>query len=69
MANDDYFRGAPKLGGVEVRYIADNTARELGMQAGELDVANGLPEAQFVERTNQSGPSLPMCSALVKPSG
>jgi peptide/nickel transport system substrate-binding protein len=54
VANDDYFRGAPKLGGVEVRYIADNTARELGMQAGELDVSNGLPEAQFVERTNQS---------------
>lgn len=55
VANDDYFRGAPKLGGVEVRYIADNTARELGIQSGELDVANGLPEAQFVERMNQSG--------------
>jgi len=53
VANDDYFRGAPKLGGVEVRYIADNTARELGLQAGELHVANGLPEAQFVERMNQ----------------
>ncbi len=53
VANDDYFRGAPKLGGVEVRYIADNTARELGMQSGELDVANGLPEAQFVDRINQ----------------
>lgn len=55
VANDDYFRGAPKLGGVEVRYIADNTARELGLQAGELDVANGLGEAQFVDRINQSG--------------
>lgn len=55
VANDDYFRGAPKLGGVEVRYIADNTARELGLQSGEIDVANGLPEAQFVERINQSG--------------
>jgi peptide/nickel transport system substrate-binding protein len=55
VANDDYFRGAPKLGGVEVRYIADNTARELGLQAGELHVANGLPEAQFVERINQEG--------------
>ncbi len=53
VANDDYFRGAPKLGGVEVRYIADNTARELGVQAGELHVANGLPEAQFVDRMNQ----------------
>ena len=26
IANDDYFRGAPKLGGVEIRYIADATA-------------------------------------------
>ena len=26
-ANDDYFRGAPKLGGVEVRYIADPPPR------------------------------------------
>jgi peptide/nickel transport system substrate-binding protein len=55
VANDDYFRGAPKLGGVEVRYIADNTARELGLQSGELHVANGLPEAQFVDRINQEG--------------
>jgi peptide/nickel transport system substrate-binding protein len=55
VANDDYFRGAPKLAGVEVRYIADNTARELGLQSGELHVANGLPEAQFVDRINQEG--------------
>jgi peptide/nickel transport system substrate-binding protein len=54
VANDDYFRGAPKLGGVEVRYIADNTARELGLQAGELHVINGLPEAMFVDRMNQT---------------
>jgi peptide/nickel transport system substrate-binding protein len=54
-ANDQYFRGAPKLGGVEVRYIADNTARELGLQSGELHVINGLPEAQFVDRINQTG--------------
>jgi peptide/nickel transport system substrate-binding protein len=53
VANDDYFRGAPKLGGVEIRYIADNTARELGLQAGELHVINGLPEAQFMDRMNQ----------------
>src|SRR6478735_10670537 len=53
VANDNYFRGAPKLGGVEVRYIADNTARELGLQSDELDVANGLPEAQWVDRINQ----------------
>lgn len=54
VANDDYFRGAPKLGGVEVRYIADNTARELGLLAGEVHVISGLPEAQFIERMNQT---------------
>ncbi|HWV36807.1 MAG TPA: ABC transporter substrate-binding protein [Thermomicrobiales bacterium] len=51
-ANDDFYRGAPKLGGVEVRFIADTTARELALQAGELDVINGLPEAQWVDRIN-----------------
>jgi len=51
-ANDDYFRGAPKLGGVEVRYMADPSTRELGLQAGELDVAAGINEAQWVDRIN-----------------
>ncbi|MBA2598779.1 MAG: polyamine ABC transporter substrate-binding protein [Chloroflexia bacterium] len=55
VANDDYFRGAPKLGGVEVRYMPDTSSRELGLQAGELDVAAGLNEAQWVERINAEG--------------
>jgi len=54
-ANDDYFRGAPKLGGVEVRYMADPNTRELGLQAGELDVAAGVNEAQWVDRINAEG--------------
>lgn len=52
-ANDDYFRGAPQLGGVVVRFIADNTSRELALQSGDVHVASGLPEAQWVERINQ----------------
>ncbi len=54
-ANDDYFRGAPKLGGVEVRYMPDPSSRELGLQSGELDAASGLSEAQWVERINAEG--------------
>lgn len=54
-ANDDYFRGAPKLGGVEVRYMADPSSRELGLQSGELDLAAGVNEAQWVERINAEG--------------
>jgi peptide/nickel transport system substrate-binding protein len=54
-ANDDYFRGAPKLGGVEVRYMPDPSSRELGLQSGELDLAAGINEAPWVERINAEG--------------
>lgn len=53
-ANPDFYRGAPKLGGVEVRFIADSTSRELGLQSGDLDVISGLPEAQWVDSMNQN---------------
>ncbi|HWV23731.1 MAG TPA: ABC transporter substrate-binding protein [Thermomicrobiales bacterium] len=49
----DFFRGAPQLDGVEVRFIADTTSRELALQSGDVDVVNGLPEAQWVDRMNQ----------------
>ena len=52
-ANDEFFRGAPELGGVEVRFIADATSRELALQAGDLDLIYGLPEAQWVDRIDQ----------------
>ncbi|MDQ3410761.1 MAG: ABC transporter substrate-binding protein [Chloroflexota bacterium] len=55
VANDDYFRGAPLLGGVEVRYMPDTSSRELGLQSGELDAAAGLQEAQWVDRINAEG--------------
>jgi peptide/nickel transport system substrate-binding protein len=52
VANDDYFRGAPQLGGVSIRYMPDAASRELALQSGELDVISGLPEAQWVDRIN-----------------
>ncbi len=52
VASDEYFRGAPELAGVEARYIADNTSLQLGLQAGELDVIDGLSEQQWVEQIN-----------------
>jgi peptide/nickel transport system substrate-binding protein len=55
VANDDYFRGAPQLAGVEVRYMSDTASREIALQAGELDAAAGLTEAQWVERINDEG--------------
>ncbi len=52
VANPDYFRGQPKLGAVEVRYMPDISSRELGLKAGELDVISGLDEAQWIEDVN-----------------
>ncbi len=37
-ANDDYWRGAPGLAGVEMPAIADSEARTLALQAGQIDV-------------------------------
>ena len=54
-ANDEYFRGAPQLGGVDVRYLPDASSRELALQSGELDAASGISEAQWVERVNSEG--------------
>lgn len=36
--NDDYWRGAPKLAGIEMPSIPDNEARTLALQAGQIDV-------------------------------
>lgn len=47
-ANEDYFRGAPKLDAVELRFMPDISSRELGLKAGELDAINGLDEAAWI---------------------
>jgi len=54
VANDAYYLGPPQLAGVEVRFVADGNSRELALQSGDLEVTNGLPEAQWVDRMNGS---------------
>lgn len=51
-ANPDYFRGAPQLAGVDVRYMPDFSSRDLGLKAGELDVIDGLNDSAWIESTN-----------------
>ncbi len=47
--NADYFRGAPILETVEVRYMPEVSSRELGLRSGELDVVEGRREQDWVE--------------------
>jgi peptide/nickel transport system substrate-binding protein len=50
VANEDYFRGRPKLDGIDYRYMPELNSRELGLKSGELDVINGAAEGIWVER-------------------
>lgn len=54
VANDDYFRGKPKLGGIDYRFIEEASSRESALLSGDLDVINGLPEGQWVDKMNKS---------------
>ena len=47
--NVDYFRGAPILKTVEVRYMPAVASRELGLRSGELEVVEGRREQDWVE--------------------
>jgi peptide/nickel transport system substrate-binding protein len=50
VANDTYFRGKPQLDGVEYRYMADLSSRELGMRGGQLEVINGTGDGKWVDQ-------------------
>ena len=52
VANKDYFRGEPLLGGVIIRYMPEFTSRELGLKSGELDVIDGLVDSAWIQSAN-----------------
>lgn len=52
-ANDAYFRGKPKLGGITYRMIPSDSARDLAFTSNEIDVAIGKREQRWVERTGR----------------
>lgn len=48
--NKDYYRGKPHLETFEFYLMPELSARELGLQKGELDVISGLNEHSWVEK-------------------
>lgn len=48
-AHADYFRGTPKLPGVDVLFMPDVSARGVGLRTGELDVIEGSSEQSWVQ--------------------
>ncbi len=45
-----YWRGTPRLAGIEVRYLLSGQTRELALTTGEIDLMDGRREQRWVER-------------------
>lgn len=54
-AHKAYFRGAPKVDNITLRYIKSGSARELAFKNGELDLSNGTREDRWVSRIKKDG--------------
>ena len=53
VANEDYFRGAPKIKEIYYRYIPSDASRDLAFQSGEIDMVYGKQEQTWVERISK----------------
>lgn len=51
VANEKYFRGAPKISKINYRFMSNNAARDLAFAAGELDASAGLANKAWLTRT------------------
>src|SRR3546814_11419276 len=50
VANDAYFRGAPKIKEIYYRYIPSDASRDLAFQSGAIDMIYGKQDQTWVER-------------------
>ncbi|HEY9569251.1 MAG TPA: ABC transporter substrate-binding protein [Thalassobaculum sp.] len=53
VANDAYFRGAPKIKEIYYRYIPSDASRDLAFQSGEIDMIYGKQDQTWVERISK----------------
>lgn len=49
-ANPKYFRGAPVLEKLVIKYLPNVASREFGLRTGELHIIEGLNESKWVEK-------------------
>lgn len=57
VAHEDYFRGAPQVDTIKLRYIPAISARDLAFQTGELHMIAGEREDRWVNSMMESGES------------
>lgn len=49
-ANPDYFRGKPRLDGIDYRYMPDTNSRELAVRNGQVDLIYGPADDIWVQK-------------------
>lgn len=54
-ANSDYWNGAPKLAGIDLKIVPDNSARVVALEAGDLDFVQSPLSPQDVTRLQSEG--------------
>lgn len=57
-AHAGYFRGTPKLAGVEMHFIPDNDTREAAFVNGEMDLILGVGDPGWIERMEKTPASV-----------
>ena len=64
VANEAYFRGAPKLKKISYRFIPSDASRDLAFQNGELDLNYGRADQTWVNRMKADAARVwSMCSS------
>lgn len=53
VANPQYFRGAPRLREILVRFVPSDATRDLALQSGEADMIFGRQDEQWIERVRR----------------
>ena len=54
LANKDYFGGAPKISGVTLKLIKDETAAAIALQNGEIDIFFALQQPVIIDRLRKA---------------
>ncbi len=53
VANDEYFRGKPKIRKIVYRYMPDLSSREMAFRKGEVNMIEGLREQSWVKKMKE----------------
>lgn len=53
VANENYFRGAPQIEEIILRYIPSDSSRDLAFQAGEIDMLYGRQDQTWLDRISE----------------